>query len=108
MNGTIAAHAPRMSSKMPLVARRVQGPPAVNPAWHWTAGRGWFEVAPGAAAFAGGLLLLTSTNRAVTIAGSWLGIRRWRLAHRRTIARRRARHQHRHAGSHVEHQPAGP
>jgi len=36
--------------------------------------RGWFEVAPGAAAFAGGLLLLISTNRAVTIAGSWLGI----------------------------------
>ncbi len=36
--------------------------------------RGWFEVAPGAAAFAGGLLLLISTNRAVTIAGSWFGI----------------------------------
>src|SRR6266545_1920546 len=48
--------------------------PATNTAWHWTAARGWFEVAPGAAAFAGGLLLLISTNRAVTIAGSWLGI----------------------------------
>jgi hypothetical protein len=48
--------------------------PAVNTAWHWTAERGWFEVAPGAAAFAGGLLLLASTNRAVAIAGSWLGI----------------------------------
>jgi len=48
--------------------------PAVNTAWHWTSARGWLEVAPGAAAFAGGLLLLTSTNRAVTIAGSWLGI----------------------------------
>src|SRR5262249_48770814 len=48
--------------------------PAVNTARHWTVGRGWFEVAPGAAAFAGGLLLLTSTNRAVTIAGSWLGV----------------------------------
>ena len=39
--------------------------PATSTAWHWTAARGWFEVAPGAAAFAGGLLLL---------AGSWLGI----------------------------------
>jgi len=48
--------------------------PATNSAWNWTAARGWFEVAPGAAAFAGGLLLLGSTNRAVTIAGSWLGI----------------------------------
>src|SRR6266542_339291 len=48
--------------------------PATNTAWYWTAARGWFEVAPGAAAFAGGLLLLISTNRAVTIAGSWLGI----------------------------------
>src|SRR6266700_1385012 len=49
-------------------------PPATNTAWYWTAARGWFEVAPGAAAFAGGLLLLISTNLAVTIAGSWLGI----------------------------------
>src|SRR6266545_4954728 len=48
--------------------------PATDTAWNWTAARGWFEVAPGAAAFAGGLLLLGSTNRAVTIAGSWLGI----------------------------------
>lgn len=48
--------------------------PATNTAWNWTTARGWFEVAPGAAAFAGGLLLLAATNRAVTIAGSWLGI----------------------------------
>jgi hypothetical protein len=48
--------------------------PSTNTAWIWTESRGWFEVAPGAAAFAGGLLLLTSTNRAVAILGSWLGI----------------------------------
>jgi hypothetical protein len=48
--------------------------PSTNTAWIWTASRGWFEVAPGAAAFAGGLLLLTSTNRAVAILGSWLGV----------------------------------
>jgi hypothetical protein len=47
--------------------------PATNTTWNWTAARGWFDVAPGAAAFAGGLLLLGSTNRAVSIAGSWLG-----------------------------------
>jgi len=48
--------------------------PATNTVWHWTAARGWFEVAPGAAAFAGGVLLLMSRNRAVLVAGSWLGI----------------------------------
>jgi hypothetical protein len=48
--------------------------PSTNTAWIWTASRGWFEVAPGAAAFAGGLLLLTTTNRAVAILGSWLGV----------------------------------
>ena len=48
--------------------------PSTNTAWVWTEARGWFEVAPGAAAFAGGLLLLTTTNRAVAILGSWLGI----------------------------------
>ena len=48
--------------------------PSTNTAWVWTEARGWFEVAPGAAAFAGGLLLLTSTNRAIAILGSWLGV----------------------------------
>jgi hypothetical protein len=42
--------------------------------WTWTSGRGWYEVAPGAAAFLGGLLLLFSANRAVAILGAWLGI----------------------------------
>ena len=48
--------------------------PSTNTAWIWTESRGWFEVAPGAAAFAGGLLLLFSTNRAVAILGAWLGV----------------------------------
>jgi len=42
--------------------------------WTWTSGRGWYEVAPGAAAFLGGLLLLFSANRAVASLGTWLGI----------------------------------
>jgi hypothetical protein len=48
--------------------------PSTNTTWVWTESRGWFEVAPGAAAFAGGLLLLISTNRAVAILGAWLGV----------------------------------
>lgn len=42
--------------------------------WHWTAARGWYEVAPGAAAFVGGLLLLFGRSRAITVLGAWLGI----------------------------------
>src|SRR3954447_17552595 len=46
--------------------------PRPNDAWHWTAARGWLEVLPGAAAFLGGLLLLFSASRAMTIFGGWL------------------------------------
>jgi hypothetical protein len=46
--------------------------PAPNEAWYWTAARGWLEVLPGAAAFLGGLLLIVSASRVVTIFGGWL------------------------------------
>ena len=67
--GTWAALAPFVGPYLKLAYT-----PATNTAWHWTAARGWFEVAPGAVAFVGGLVLLMGTNRAVVIAGSWLGI----------------------------------
>lgn len=47
--------------------------PKPDDAWHWTAGRGWLEVLPGAAAVLGGLLLLLSSSRAMTLLGGWLG-----------------------------------
>lgn len=43
-------------------------------AWTWTAARGWLEVLPGAVAVLGGLLLLTSGNRATAMLGGWLGV----------------------------------
>jgi len=46
--------------------------PQPNSAWHWTAARGWLEVLPGAAVFLGGLLLLVSASRAMTLFGGWL------------------------------------
>jgi hypothetical protein len=46
--------------------------PNVNDAWHWTSGRGWLEVLPGAAAFLGGLLLVMSASRVVASFGGWL------------------------------------
>lgn len=43
-------------------------------AWDWTSARGWLEVLPGVAAVVGGLLLLTSRNRATAMLGGWLTV----------------------------------
>ncbi|KGI70826.1 hypothetical protein MJO55_11570 [Mycolicibacterium rufum] len=42
--------------------------------WVWTTGRGWLEVLPGAVTVIGGLLLLTSRNRATAMLGGWLTV----------------------------------
>jgi hypothetical protein len=42
--------------------------------WTWTAARGWLEVLPGAATAVGGVLLLTSRNRAAAMFGGWLTV----------------------------------
>lgn len=42
--------------------------------WDWTWGRFWLSILPGAAAFFGGLLLLTSAHRARAAIGAWLAI----------------------------------
>ena len=42
--------------------------------WTWTIARGWLEVLPGAATVLGGLLLLTSGNRATAMLGGWLAV----------------------------------
>jgi hypothetical protein len=43
-------------------------------AWTWTTARGWLEVLPGAATLVGGLLLLSSRNRATAMLGGWLTV----------------------------------
>ncbi|HJT92496.1 MAG TPA: hypothetical protein VJ777_11195 [Mycobacterium sp.] len=42
--------------------------------WTWTTARGWLEVLPGAATVLGGLLLLSSRNRATAMFGGWLTV----------------------------------
>lgn len=42
--------------------------------WTWTIARGWLEVLPGAVTVVGGLLLLTSRNRATASLGAWLAV----------------------------------
>ena len=41
-------------------------------AWSFTSGRIWLEIAPGAAAFIGGLIVLVSSLRPVAMFGAWL------------------------------------
>lgn len=41
-------------------------------AWHYTAGRLWLEILPGAGALLGGLLVLLSANRVTAILGAWV------------------------------------
>jgi hypothetical protein len=43
-------------------------------AWTWTDARGWLEVLPGAVTVLGGLLLLSSRNRASAMLGGWLAV----------------------------------
>ncbi len=45
-----------------------------DPAWTWTAAKGWLEVFPGVATAVGGLLLLVSGNRATAMFGGWLAV----------------------------------
>ncbi|MGV0816173.1 hypothetical protein ABQF34_29830 [Mycolicibacterium boenickei] len=42
--------------------------------WVWTSARGWLEVLPGAATALGGLLLMSSGNRATAQMGAWLAV----------------------------------
>jgi hypothetical protein len=42
--------------------------------WAWSTARGWLEVAPGAAAVVGGLLLIVAGNRVGAALGGWLAV----------------------------------
>ena len=42
--------------------------------WAWSTARGWLEVLPGAAAVAGGLLLVIAGHRFTAMLGAWLAV----------------------------------
>jgi len=46
---------------------------APDKAWHYTSGRLWLSIVPGAAALIGGLLVVLATHRAVGVLGALLG-----------------------------------
>jgi len=45
-----------------------------NATFHWTAGRGWLSVLPGAVALLGGLIVLFSAHRARALLGAQMGL----------------------------------
>jgi hypothetical protein len=57
---------------VPFLGRYINWAYTTDPAWTWTAAKGWLEVLPGATAAVGGLLLLVSGNRASAAFGGWL------------------------------------
>jgi len=59
---------------IPFIGAYFQFAYTPDQSWTWTAARGWLEVLPGAATVVGGLLVLTSRNRAVAMFGGSLAV----------------------------------
>ncbi|MBW0013671.1 hypothetical protein [Mycobacterium sp.] len=59
---------------VPFFGPNVDWAYSADPAWTWTAAKGWLEVLPGAATALGGLLLLVAGNRATAMFGGWLAV----------------------------------
>ncbi|BBZ68991.1 hypothetical protein [Mycobacterium paraseoulense] len=59
---------------VPFFGANIDWAYTADPAWTWTAAKGWLEVLPGAAAAAAGLLVLLSGNRANAVLGGWLAV----------------------------------
>jgi hypothetical protein len=59
---------------IPFIGPNINWAYTVDPAWTWTAAKGWLEVFPGVATAVGGLLLLVSGNRATAMFGGWLAV----------------------------------
>ncbi|OBK46678.1 hypothetical protein [Mycobacterium sp. 1081908.1] len=58
----------------PFIGPLIRWSYSVDPAWTWTAAKGWLEVFPGVVAAVGGLILVTSGNRASAMFGGWLAV----------------------------------
>ena len=59
---------------VPLIGPYVNFGYTPNTAFHFSTGRVWLEVLPGAVVFAGGFLLLVAANRLITSLGAWLAV----------------------------------
>jgi hypothetical protein len=59
---------------IPLIGPYVHFGFTPDTAWHFSSGRFWLEILPGAVAAIGGFLLLTAASRLTTSFGAWLGV----------------------------------
>ncbi len=59
---------------IPFIGPNITWAYMTDPAWTWTAAKGWLEVFPGVAAVVGGLVLLVSGHRAIAMFGGWLAV----------------------------------
>jgi hypothetical protein len=59
---------------IPFIGPIVNWAYMADPAWTWTAAKGWLEVLPGVVTAVGGLVLLGSRNRASATLGGWLAV----------------------------------
>ena len=59
---------------IPFIGPNIDWAYMTDPAWTWTAAKGWLEVFPGVATAAGGLVLLVSGRRASAMVGGWLAV----------------------------------
>lgn len=59
---------------VPLVGPHFDYAYSPDRAWVWTGARGWLEVLPGVVTVLGGVLLLSSRNRATAMLGGWLTV----------------------------------
>jgi hypothetical protein len=58
----------------PFIGPLIRWTYSLDPAWTWTAAKGWLEVFPGIVAAVGGLILLVSGSRASAMLGGWLAV----------------------------------
>jgi hypothetical protein len=59
---------------IPFIGPIIKWAYTADPAWTWTAAKGWLEVLPGVATAVGGLVLLVSGSRASAMFGGWLAV----------------------------------
>jgi hypothetical protein len=59
---------------IPFIGPNIDWAYTTDPAWTWTAAKGWLEVLPGVATAVGGLVLLVSGSRASAMVGGWLAV----------------------------------
>jgi hypothetical protein len=74
VSGALIAILGAWSALIPFIGPSFNYAIGPSDAWHWTSGRLWLSVIPGAVAVIGGLILMTSARRPTASLGAVLGV----------------------------------